>query len=329
MVFDKYVFEALCDAQAGNNFKTSDVDTMYQSLLTSRNNSTTATGPTSNAATDRPFYSFGIGAAAGNDALTANNVKRGIENTLLRSTGFNTTAAATNQRLFDPYSTTTNTSPKVRYELLNKLFNNVTTRSNTFGVWVTVGFFQVMDDTTRPVKLGAEIGKTEGRNIRHRMFAIVDRTNLTVFKSQLARQLAPTAANAPPNQQFTALKLVQNYTDPATKLTWTANPAPFNNNNFQTQTITDPRSGLTYTMPPPASSPTQPPTGPMLVTFEPDTPNEETVSLNPGAAAAVTVTKTHPAGSVVISRGNPGPWTNTNYNPHLDQGVVLYFAVIE
>ena len=37
--------------------------------------------------------------------------------------------------------------------------------------------------------------------------------------------------------------------------------------------------------------------------------------------------KSHPAGALVISRGNPGPWTA--YDPTKDVGVILHQEVLD
>jgi len=395
MVFDQQILEALCDAQKCNYFNQAQVDAIFTALLTSRNNNSTATGPsytadpTHGSNGDRPFWSFGVGPATGGDNLTLNNTPRGIESTLLRSiptsgSGWGINPSAANQRLLDPFGTiianaptgameagntvtitttaphglvpgqivtisgvgvggyngtfqinSVNTSttfaytsqqmnlapsgggravptsgttenPRIRYELLNKLFNNITTRSNTFAVWVTVGFFEIARDPAtglytcdlpnppNPPKLAAEVGKAEGRAIRHRMFSIVDRTNLQVFNSTAAAAITipPAVAPAPPKTYVTAtVQLGQINSSMASPPKLQAN---------------------------------------MTLVYDPATSNEETVVLSPGTVPGTFTAKfykSHALGCTVICRGNPGP--QPTYNPRNDPYVVRYFAVIE
>ena len=110
----------------------------------------------------------------------------GIEDTFLRSGaaptgGVSNSAAA---RLFDVPGVP---DPSQTTELMTKIFSNVTNRSNVFAVWVTVGFFRVPPgaENLRPVPLAEEINASTGTNIRHRLFAVVDRSRTTLARRSL------------------------------------------------------------------------------------------------------------------------------------------------
>jgi len=83
----------------------------------------------------------------------------------------------------------TGTSPYFAYEELRRLDNLVTTRSNVYAVWITMGYFEVTPapatSATDPDyaakypdgwQLGAELGSDTGDIQRHRSFYIYDRS---------------------------------------------------------------------------------------------------------------------------------------------------------
>jgi hypothetical protein len=69
--------------------------------------------------------------------------------------------------------------------------NNTTVRTHQYAVWVTVGYFEVVQPgdarlaISNPLlaidKLGPEIGASEGRAVRHRSFVQLDRTRAIGF----------------------------------------------------------------------------------------------------------------------------------------------------
>src|SRR5439155_2484674 len=90
---------------------------------------------------DRPFRGMATpySAASANENLSP--LGSGIEDTLLRLD------SAKKSLLFGvPVASSPIPNPFLTNELITKIFNNVTTRSNVFAVWLTVGFFEVVDD---------------------------------------------------------------------------------------------------------------------------------------------------------------------------------------
>ncbi len=265
----KEIFYALCDPEPGNNFTQANADTAFAALQSQQ------------------LWGMAPGAAAGGDAM--GTTPRGIAQTLL--------AGASNW--------TSGTNPYQQLELLNKVYNNSTTRSNVFAVWLTVGFFQITDDTTQPMKLGPEINAGQGKNIRHHMFAIVDRTQIQTWQQGMLKTNQPIAAGT------ASISVPTSVTDPRTGLTWTIqatvppNPGP-----------AIPGTTLVY--------------DPGVYNTNPALPNEETVVVQAGYTANFQYP--HNQGATVISRGNPGPWNLPGalpYNVTQDGQVVPYWVIID
>jgi len=82
----------------------------------------------------------------------------------------------------NPY-TNTQRNAYFTYQGLNRLSNLLTTHSNVFAVWATVGFFELEEnpggaDAAHPdgYRLGPELGVDTGSVKRHRAFYVIDRS---------------------------------------------------------------------------------------------------------------------------------------------------------
>jgi hypothetical protein len=132
-----------------------------------------ATSPTEFA---KPFRSFG-GASLTQPAIA----DREINWTLLRAGPVATTQPLFQYNSANPVNNTER-NPFFRYQALQRLGNLVTTRSNVYAVWVTVGYFEVEPagavNAIYPdgYKLSRELGSDTGEIERHRAFYIFDRT---------------------------------------------------------------------------------------------------------------------------------------------------------
>ena len=91
-------------------------------------------------------------------------------------------------------NTDTTLPPYARDEAIRKIMNNVTFTSNTFAVWLTVGFFETR--TVNGQSQLVELFSDDNRQIRHRMFAIVDRSQMVMPDS--STPLNPVPGQTPP-----------------------------------------------------------------------------------------------------------------------------------
>ncbi len=82
-------------------------------------------------------------------------------------------------------------NPSFRYQALQRLGNLTTTRSNVYGVWIAVGYFEVERRPGQNVDrnvylegytLGRELGGDTGEVERHRAFYIIDRSIPVAFQ---------------------------------------------------------------------------------------------------------------------------------------------------
>lgn len=137
-----------------------------------------------------PFRPAGAGDMV---PLTQLQSTTGIEQTLLRAhDDYPNTPLMQLTNTTDPVRHTRNSF--FRYEMLHRAGNMVTTRSNVYTIWITVGYFEmepnynaagvVVYDDLHPegLRVAQEIGIETGEIQRHRAFYMIDRTIPVAFE---------------------------------------------------------------------------------------------------------------------------------------------------
>jgi hypothetical protein len=348
-VTEEEIMQALADANSPQ-FSQATISTMFQDMLRSRTPNSTPISPLQPTDDGRPFRSFGTGQLA--------------------DTWVRLNAAGPNAGLPvfgnpDPALT----HPYLKTGILQKLYNNVTTTSNVFAVWLTVGYFEVVDESVKPARLGAELGRQENRHVRHRFFAIVDRSGMSLFNTNATTSIpGPTvdwnnttayAINSMVNFNDIAYRCIAATTPgiPPTNATyWTPMYLAWNATQTYRPNDTVTYNGFSYAYIGALPSAGNPPTNlafwspPMSMTIAQPMAHGAPVALQTGmlleigtgaTAEVVRVegvggntfsaafTKNHAIGSPVVCRGNPGPHPQGIYNPHRDSNVVLHMSVIK
>jgi hypothetical protein len=319
-VTEEAVLQALADAQDGQAkplFTSNDVKLLFNTIVTAR--STPAGEGT-------PFQPF-----ASDD----------IKNTWLRPAG--------TQRLFDVGDPTAHTYAKMA--LLQKIFNNITTTSNVFGVWWTAGYFEVVNESVRPAQLGKEIGRDEGRNVRHRFFAIVDRSGLQLFNTTAVKDNFTMVATVTvggiwnfattydvgdrvtyQGGYYKSIQTSNKGNLPTDTNFWIKESTPVGGVEtlrmfFNPAPATGKANAVAYTLQAGMLLEIGSGGGGELVKVLSVLPRDDPTNPLSYPSFTAAFTKSHGAGTVIVYRGNPGP--RPAYNPRRDSSVVMHMSVIE
>ena len=123
-------------------------------------------------------------AAASGDLMPLPNMQRpGVDATLLRvdpdEERFQlfTVNSAAHPEVLQPHRNQ-NRNAYFYYQGLQRISNLLSTHSNVFAVWITVGYFRVepRDDPQQPYALAEELNAETGNSRRHRAFYVIDRS---------------------------------------------------------------------------------------------------------------------------------------------------------
>jgi hypothetical protein len=154
----------------------------WRHFRNSRRGSATPLGnPEEDTRFDRPFRAYG---GADLTTVEGGTEPRGTEVTILRKAEGR--GSGSGAGLFVPLSSEggpddPNRSAYFRYQRLMRVGSTTSPRSNTFAIWITIGYFEVepvakTEATPDGYRLGQEAGWDTGSVNRHRAFYIIDRT---------------------------------------------------------------------------------------------------------------------------------------------------------
>ena len=238
-IFNKEVFNAICDAQAGvNRFQQSPqgqagtVDEAWAKLIAGRQAG--AGGPIQMqiGPNDKPLRGYAVSSVADpTTGIAGDRYRTPVTPDVLWS---QTDQTQSKENYAPGASPTGRAADLEKYEMISKVMNQFTTRSNTFAVYMMIGYFEVRNpgpynESNRPV-LGKELGSDDGTVVRHKYFAVIDRTNLSIEPTPPVapgQPVPPVKQGQPPvyfaYQPNTPLPQAPNYV-----ITGTEDPAPSN-----------------------------------------------------------------------------------------------------